>query len=263
MLGDFIPIIHEFPHNRGIKIYPVSDMHIGSPEFNETAWKKFKKQLMSEDDSYITLGGDILNTGIKSSVSNIYEEVMRPREQKDWATQEFRDIAEAGKILAVVPGNHEYRSAKEVDANPLYDVCARLGIEHLFRENAGFIILRMGDKKANGKLNPTYSGCIIHGAGGGRKTGSALNRNEDFASMYEGVDFFFVGHTHKPISSKPEKIVFDAQNKKIRTRQTLIVVSTSWLNFGGYALKGQMSPATIAPQEILLSGDHKEMKYTY
>lgn len=263
MLGDFVPIIHDIPHNNGITIYPVSDLHIGDELFNEEVWTVFIKKVMSEENSYITIGGDMMNTALKNSVTNIYESTMRPREQKDWLTEQLRPLAEKGKILAVVPGNHEFRSAKEVDANPLYDVCARLGIEHLYRENAGFFAIRMGDIKGNGKRNPTYTCCMLHGAGGGRKTGSGINRNEEFASTYEGIDLFIFGHTHKPLATKPNKIVFDSRNKQILERQTLVVISSAWLKYGGYALKGMMNPASIAPQRIYLRGDWKEMKYTF
>jgi len=263
MLDDFVPIIHHIPHNRGIKIYPVSDLHIGESLFNEKIWIKFTEKLMSEEDSYITISGDMLNTGLKNSVSNVYEETMRPREQKDWLTEQLRPIAKAGKILIVVPGNHEFRSAKEVDSNPLYDVCARIGIESLYRENAGFLAIRMGNTKGDGSRNPTYTGCVTHGAGGGRKTGSAINRNEDCASTYEGIDFFVFGHTHKPLSTKPNKLVFNTRAKKISERPTLIVIATAWLNYGGYALKAMMAPASIALQEIYLCGNNKEMKYTH
>jgi hypothetical protein len=53
------------------------------------------------------------------------------------------------RFFALFPGNHENRNDKEVDNNPLYDVCCKLDIEDKFRENSAFIILRIGDIEGN------------------------------------------------------------------------------------------------------------------
>jgi predicted phosphodiesterase len=258
--SDFEPIICHFPQNEDIKIYPISDLHIGAKEFMEKEWKSFKSKLLSEQNSYITIGGDMMNNGLKNSKTNVYEETMRPREQKKWLVEQLSDIKD--KILCVVPGNHEYRSVKEVDDNPLYDVCCKLDIEDKFRENGAILILRIGDLKGSGLKNPTYTGCVMHGSGGGGQTGSAINRNEKFGYVFDGLDFLIVGHSHKPINSIPEKIVIDKHNKRVSRKPFRVIVSTAWLEYGGYAFRGQMTPAAHALAELNLNGKAKEMKVT-
>ena len=101
MLSDFKPLVYHFPENKDIVIYPISDLHIGSQETMMKEWKDFKKKLLSEPDSYITIGGDMMNNGTKNSVTNVYEETMRPREQKKWLVEQLSDIKD--KIYAWFP----------------------------------------------------------------------------------------------------------------------------------------------------------------
>lgn len=257
MRGDFELIIKEFS-NDDITIYPISDLHVGSAEFIEEAWYRFKKQLLSEPNSYITINGDMMNNATRSSVSNVFEEKMRPSEQKRWLANQLMDIRD--KILCVVSGNHERRSEKEADDNPLYDVCCKLDIEDLFRSNAAFLKLQFGNKESNGLTNPTYTGCVIHGTGGGILTGSAVNRNERFGMMIDGIDFLTVGHVHKGAITKPKKLFIDKFNNKVSYKQFVVVGSSAWTDYGGYALQKMLLPASNDVQKMVLSGNRKKIE---
>jgi len=256
--NDFDLIIYEFPGNEDIIIYPISDLHIGAKEFMPEVWKEFIKQIKRKPNSYITIQGDLMNNGIKSSVTNVYGETMSPSEQKKWLADQLSEITD--KILCVVPGNHERRSKKEVDDCPLYDVCCKLDIEDKYRENAAFMIIRIGDRNGFGSKNPTYTLCVMHGSGGGIYTGASVNRNERFANIIDNLDVLIVGHGHKVFMSKPQKIFIDLPNKKVSYKPFNVVQATAWLEYGGYALRGQMLPGSHALQEIILRGDRKSVK---
>lgn len=252
-------MIYQF--DRPIKIYPVGDLHIGAAECLIEAWSKFKRQLLSEPDSYITIGGDMLNNGTRSSVSNIFDETMRPAEQKKWLSAQLMDIRD--RILCIVSGNHEARSGKDADDQPLYDICCKLDIEDRYREDAAFLILRMGDKNGNGALNPTYTACVTHSAGGGIYTGATVNRNERFGMMVDGLDILITHHAHKGAVTKPQKILFDARNKKVSLKDFCCVGSTSWVEYGGYALRKMLAPASNQIQTIVLYRDHKQVQVAW
>lgn len=82
MYSDFSMIVKHFPENHDIMIYPISDVHLGAAEHKEKEWLEFCENIISNPYAYVTLGGDLINNALKSSVSNVYEETMRPREQK-------------------------------------------------------------------------------------------------------------------------------------------------------------------------------------
>lgn len=255
MRSDFEPMIYEF--GQDIRIYPIADLHIGAAECQIERWNAFKRRIASERDSYIVIVGDMLNNAIRTSMSDVFAETMRPREQKMWLAEQLSDITD--KILCVTGGNHERRSEKDADDAPLYDVCCKLNIEDKYRDNAAFMILRFGDKNANGQANPTYTMCATHSTGGGIYTGAAVNRNERFAMMIDGLDILVTGHVHKGVVTKPQKLVFDKSNKKISFKDFTVVSCTSWMGYSGYALRKMLAPASTSLQTLTLMRNCKQV----
>jgi predicted phosphodiesterase len=260
LLSELEPIIFDAPAGRDVKIYPIADLHYGSMQFNMKRWEDFVTKIRNEDDSYIILAGDLIDNGTKSALTNCFDETCRPAEQKRWVAEQLKPLRD--RVLCAVSGNHEARN-KDVDDLPLYDICAKLDIEDRFRENGCFLAVRIGkDRNKNSTYRPAYSFCVTHGAGGGMYIGSALNRNERFVSAMDGVDVLITGHTHKPATFAGSKIVFDPQNKKVSTKQFYSVVASSWLNYGGYAMKKMYTPTAQTLTEIRLSSHGKDIRVT-
>lgn len=259
MLSDYEVITHKFDRT-DIKIYPIADVHLGAAEHMEREWSLFCVNLLSEQNAYITLGGDLINNATKSSVSNVYAEKLRPREQKKIIAEMLTPIKD--RILCAVSGNHEMRSVKEVDDDPTYDILCKLDLEHLYRENIAFVKLQFGDSKNGGKNNPTYVLAVTHGTGGGALTGAAVNRAERFAYTLDGVDGLIVGHTHKPFLTAPERLKVNPQKNIVTHSPFAVVNATSWLAYGGYAARKMLQPSGHRPQAILLCGTAKQIDVT-
>ena len=260
MLSDFEMITHHFPNNYDITIFPISDVHLGASEHMEKEWSEFCRHIEETPNAYIVLGGDLINNSTRNSVSNVFEETMRPREQKKVIAEMLMPIRD--RILCSVSGNHERRSGKDADDDPTYDIMCKLDLEHLYRENMAFVKIRIGKKDADGLRNPTYMLTVTHGAGGGMLTGGAVNRNERFGYVIDGMDCLIVGHTHKPFVTQPSKIKIDPYNNKVDIKPFKVVSSSSWLNYGGYAAQKMLLPSSHAPQTITLCGNRKDIKVT-
>ena len=258
MISDFTLITKHFPENRDITIFPISDVHLGAAEHMEAAWREFRTAIQNEENSYIILCGDLVNNSTRNSVSNVFDEVMRPREQKRLMTEMLMPLRD--KILCAVPGNHEGRSGRDADDDPMYDICAKLDLEDIYRENMAFLKIQIGKLDANGTRNPTYTFAVTHGSGGGILTGGAVNRAERFGYAIDGADALIVGHTHKPFNTYPGKIKIDANNNRVSVKPFHVVNCSSWLDFAGYAMKHMMLPTAHVAQKILLSGKSKDMK---
>lgn len=260
MLSDFEIITHHFPENRDILLFPISDVHLGASEHMEREWDDFCRKIEETPNAYIILGGDLINNATRNSVSNVFEETMRPREQKKVIAEMLMPIRD--RILCSVSGNHERRSGKDADDDPTYDIMCKLDLEHLYRENMAFVKLQIGKKAGDGMKNPTYMLTVTHGAGGGMLTGGAVNRNERFGYVIDGMDCLIVGHTHKPFVTQPSKIKIDPYNNKVDIKPFKVVSSSSWLNYGGYAAQKMLLPSSHAPQTITLCGRKKDIKVT-
>lgn len=260
MLNDFEIITKRFTGNEDITIVPISDVHLGAREHMQKAWEEFCNGVLAEPNTYIVLGGDLINNATRTSVSNIFEETMRPAEQKRVMAKMLEPLRD--RILCAVSGNHERRSLKDADDDPTYDIMCKLDIEDKYRENIAFLKVQIGRQEANGMKNPTYKIAVTHGAGGGIFTGAAVNRNERFGYTIDGLDMLIVGHSHKAVVSQPGKLVFDCQNNRVSMKPFKVVTSTSWLEYGGYAAQKMLLPGSHAKQTVLLRGGKKEILVT-
>ena len=185
--------------------------------------------------------------------------------------EDLQKVTKAGfynKGDYVVPlknGNYLYmenqRTIRDSDQDLTYDICAKLNIEHLYRENVAYMTVSVGERTNDGKPECTYSFAVTHGSGGGIYTGAAVNRNERFGNIIDGLDCFVAGHVHKAFVSKPAKIVIDARNSVVKMRHYVVISCTSWLNYGGYAARAMLLPAeTCDPQRLHLNADHNNKR---
>ena len=263
MLPDFNMIVHQFYGGHDITIIPVSDVHLGSPGCMEQEFIKFLKDVEETPNVYLVLGGDLIDNGTKSSVTNPFRATMPPSQQKKQMANMLAPVRD--RILCFVPGNHERRSGKDADDDPCYDIAAKLDLEDLYRENIAFLKIQLGLEKnsagnrPNTDQRPTYSIAVTHGAGGGVLTGGAVNRNERFGYVLDNVDALIVGHTHKPWATQPGKIYVDLNNNRVSVKPFRVISSTSWLEYGGYAAQKMLLPTTFCLQKMRLCGNHKEI----
>ena len=257
MKTDFDLIVHRLPECKEARLYVIGDLHVGAIEANIKGWEQFTQRILQDKNAYIVILGDMMNNAIKTSVSNVYEEVLRPRDQKRYLVSALSQLTE--RILCIVPGNHEQRN-KDVDDEPLYDVACKLDLEDMYRPNAAFLKVCFGSRNAgrkNEKPLQVYTICCTHGAGGGIYTGAAVNRNERMA-MFVNADILAVGHTHKGAITKPARIEIDPYNNSVKMKTTTVISACSWLSYGGYAMRKMLLPSSAQdpenPQTLLLGG---------
>ncbi len=256
MLSDFEMILHEF--NQPISIFPISDVHYGALEHLNKEWLEFCKMIDHTPNAYVILGGDLINNSVRTcGFINPYDELVRPREQKRKMVEYLEPIKD--KILCCVSGNHEARSLKDDDIDITYDIMTKLDLEDIYRENMAFMKVSLGHRKSDNTPIQSYTFAVTHGAGGGIYTGATVNRNERFGNVIDGLDCLIVGHTHKGTVTKPSKIVIDRKNAKVTMSHYTVISMTSWLNYGGYAMRKMLLPAHIAdPQQIKLAMSHNK-----
>ncbi len=238
-------------------IVPIADVHLGA---EGSAWQQFYRfidQIKGEPDTYVTLQGDLIDNGLKNSVTNVYRQTMRPYEQKREMAKALEPIRD--KILCIIPGNHCRRSSKEADADPTYDIAAKLDLEDRYRESIAFIRIGLG-KRTAGKIRDlkphVYYLACMHGAGGGSLPGAGINRADRYLQALDGVDVFIHGHTHKPYALRGSKLVLDPANKIVKQRPTLAMCAGQWLDYVGYPVEKQLNPVALpGANKLVLFGD--------
>ena len=251
MLDDFILINAKFEDSKKLNIYPLGDVHIGSKECDLELFKQWVEMVKNDPDGAVVIIGDVLNMGLKNSLSNVYEESLSPMQQKELAYELLNPIAD--KIIAGCSGNHEYRAVKEVGANPLYDVFCRMRIEDRYRENVCFLKLTVGK---NGRNPNTYGLVITHGK----------SKNKDLSWTYavDGADVFISGHTHLGTHQSVGKIRMDLTHDKVKTVGYQHIIVMPFQSYGGYAVRNKYMPNHLGQfQCIQLDGTSKKVGYSY
>jgi predicted phosphodiesterase len=244
MKSDFDVIVRRF--DSAIKIACIADVHYGGIGHMEKEWKKFIKMVQDDPSLYLVLGGDIINNNIRSSVGSPWDDKIRPREQKRLMAEMLTPIKD--RILCCISGNHERRSLKDADDDPMYDIMAKLDLEDIYRPNAAFVKIQLGQRYKNcTKANATYTFAVTHGSG--------VNADERWGSHIDGVDCVVTGHTHKGRITKPAKMVFDSRNDKILFQQFVCVVCVPWQSYVEYPLQKMMNPSAVADPQILYLSD--------
>ena len=251
MLDDFTLIQSKYENLDHLNIYPLGDVHIGSKEFDSELFDKWVEMVKNDPNGEVVIIGDMMNMGLKNSKSNVYEEKLSPMKQKELCYELLLPIAD--KIIAGCPGNHEYRTVKEVGTNPLYDVFCRLRIEDRYRENACFVKLTVGKQ---GKNPNTYGLVLTHGSSG--------KKDENWTYTVDGCDCFISGHTHTATHKPMGKIRMDLTHNKVKTVGYQHIVVIPFQVYGGYAVRGKYMPNHLGQfQCVTFDGTTKRVGYTY
>lgn len=175
-----------------IKIYLLGDMHYGSKSFDADAFNAFLELIKSKDYAFLIGIGDLMENALGDSVGGaIYDQGLNPTEQIFGVRELIRPVAH--KVLCIVPGNHEWRSWKASNLDPLqFGVCEHLGIPY-FTEPIHIDILW------HEKIFPFYA---KHGSTNSQTKGGKLNAAARPLSFNQFVMFTVSGHTHDPMSDK-------------------------------------------------------------
>lgn len=226
-----------------LKIYVLSDMHLGDPHADVPTLKKIVDFIKNTPECYCILLGDILNTALKTSKSDIYTETLNVSQAQKLACELLMPIKD--KILAMTPGNHENRVWRETGVDVSLWLAEKLGIQDRYRNE--FIALSVSfGKDIDGKpfrLNIAGQ----HGAyGGGRRLGTALNALEDLDGIIANADLFIRAHTHQQVQGSRKVYMFN-QNGNIESKVKYYYNSPSVLNYGGYALDKGYKPTNDDP----------------
>lgn len=244
-------IVHDLGNYEEAKIIPLSDLHIGDPNFDETILMKYLTQA-DEDNCYILLNGDMIEMATRDSVGDVYGQVLPPDEQYDKLGDLLSPYKD--KILVATEGNHEYRQYRStgMSSRRFYQ---SLGIP--FHPDDAWLKLRVGEKKRNGKP-VAYSIYMIHGHGGGRRVGSKANRLEDLGNG-RFADLYIRSHTHWQLMFVDSYEIPNMYANRVRRVQRMYINTGCFVN-SRYAIRHEYKRSTLGTPIIYLDGRRKKIR---
>lgn len=246
-------------------VYTLADLHIGDAHCNESEVHDRVKAIADDPYGLCVCNGDLMNTALRNSVSDVYGEVLSPMQQIAYLVELLRPIQE--KIIAVTTGNHENRTYRTDGIDITRLVCRELGIEDKYAPEGVLVFLRFGTRcRHAGHLNDRnprqwYSIYATHGSGGGRKEGAKAIRLADMAAIVD-ADIYIHSHTHLPMIMKQGFFRTDTSNCTAKQVQKLFVNTGAALGYGGYGQSQEFKPADTSTPVIHLDAKHKRMSAT-
>ena len=99
-----------------IYIYPLCDLHVGDPYFDEKKFRGYLKIIADVEEAYCLFNGDLINCGLPGGVGGEdfwKQKPLTAQEQNDYLVELIKEYDIKDKILAVVGGsNHPGRAMK-------------------------------------------------------------------------------------------------------------------------------------------------------
>ncbi len=248
-----------FPDNapwKRIEIDPLSDLHIGARAHNAKRLDAAIRRIKESDHVFTFLNGDIIENALGDSVGGaVYEQTMRPHDQALYAIEKLRPIAH--KILWALPGNHEARSKKHSDMDPLYWICRSLGIPY-FDEPVYVDMLWRGN---------AFTAFAQHGATNSQTPGGKLNAAAKPLHFQDFVMFVIMGHVHDKKTDTENRIcrerVFDETGalksfSLLMRKQYTVICPSFYGYYGTYAARQGYAPTSFGnvTLELYPNGDY-------
>ena len=249
--------------NNYLTIVPISDLHLGSSACDVTKLEATRKWVLEKPDRLVIGVGDyadlILRQDMKrfeAGCTNIKAKDLDQmlNIQRDMVIDFFKPLADAGRLLGLGEGNHEYEMHRRHSFDLMSDVCKKLKVP-----NIGYsFFYRLSLKKKRGGV---VRNCVIyghHGFGGGRKPGASINKLVDMSTVYD-ADIIISGHDHYKLgkrlirlcvtpSGKPRII-----NKPVVIARTGTFLRTSIEGFTTYSEKNGFPPTDTGNVRIYIN----------
>lgn len=256
MNEEITPIKLELPADSNtIQLYVLSDTHLGDPNTDIKLLEEVTDKIKESPDMYVILLGDILNTAIVNSKSDIYSETLNVQQAQELALKYLLPIKD--KILAMTPGNHENRVWRSVGVDISLWLAEKLGVQNRYRNNFLALDIAFGKDSSGNPYHLKVAG--QHGGyGGGRKLGAAMNALEDVDGIICNADIYIRAHTHQQVSGQRDVFEF-TDNGSVKKHTKHYFNAPAFLKTGGYGLDKGYKPASTCPKYINVRAYNKRV----
>ena len=255
--------IKTISHNLGdfseLRILPLADLHLGDIHSDARKIREYIDYVHDSSNVFTILNGDLMDAAIKSSIGDTYGASLQPMQQLEQCVKIFEPIK--GKILAVLPGNHEARIYRSDGLDLTQIMCNQLGIGDLYSPASTLLFIRFGQDRARGHHGRPvlYTIYCVHGSGGGRMEGGKINRLMQLASIVD-ADIYVHSHTHLPAIVKTSFFRACSCNSSVDKVDKLYINTGAALEYGSYGEVQSYKPASLETPIIILDGSRRRMR---
>lgn len=223
-----------------IELTHLTDLQYGSKGFQRQRFLAYRDWILSSPNRFVFLGGDLVDAATILSVASPYDNTEEPIDQVDGVCDLLSPLADRGRLLGYVGGNHERRTIKT------FGDCGRTIARELkvpYSRGVQLIDIKFG------KHNP-FKVSLWHGGGSARTKGAKAQMVHRFMHQADS-QVYLVGHLHDVV------LLFDWRQQrvgnKIRLQKIAGVMSSSFQGYwNSYAEVSAMSPSDTMMARILV-----------
>jgi len=242
----------------GIRILTLSDLHKGSPFSSVPHFLRTLKFVGDNDDCRLVFAGDLMDTALKNSKSDVYGQTETPKQQKEWLIETLKPYAT--KILGMCTGNHENRVARDTSFDPTEEIATALGVP--YRPEGILLKIMFGSGNSSHVDRPfVFWQYSTHGYGGAR-TKSAKAVKVERTSTFIQADVYTMSHDHSVNVAPDITLIPDNRGTLdektgfttglVKERRKMLVKTNAFLKWGGYGEMGGFSPTDLSTPVIYL-----------
>jgi hypothetical protein len=226
-----------------VQLAPLYDVHIGSKQHDAALFARHLKWIEETPNVVTWNGGDLIENASKLSVgAGVYEQDYHADNQLAVALRQLASIRH--KMLFSLPGNHEQRT------NIMgVDLAAWLSVmlEIPYFPAYAFCTIRWRGNR--------FRILAHHGSGSATTAGAQRMAARKAVSWAKVFDLFWTGHLHNALVDVLYQTDYNQQTGRMQERNALIVISPSYLRYGGYAAEKQYAPGTRGLAVVELHAD--------
>jgi len=232
-------------------VLPIGDLHIGDKAVDYGLLER-NIQWANDNDALIIGVGDWLNVALRNSVSSPFQQNLTLEEQIEKCVELFEPVKH--NIVGAIQGNHEARSERDGNIDPLAVVCMRLGCEYL--KYSGVISIITGSRKKSF----AYTFYVHHTTGGGGTVGGKINRVDRLRKIVSNADCYLGGHNHSLGAMPVTTRCIDVIHKNIIEKRQFLVDCGSYVKYDdNYSEQMGLEPVKLGSPRIGLNGSRKDI----
>lgn len=220
----------------------IADLHMGLN--NRKLFQQTLAFLMTIPNLFFTLGGDSGNGCLKLSKGNVTEEEMSGNAQLFAIAEDLQPVVDAGRLLAIIDGNHLAGRYKEITYSTPEEMLAHLlGKPELYKKEFAFVYVQVGQN--------TYVHFVQH------KSGKAADKH-----AWINADVVWREHVHQYKAVPHVVISHDLSLKRPLVRETWEVFSGHWQILPSYSKTDAYRIVMPGCYIMEMSGVKKDWKLT-
>lgn len=229
-------ITHEITLEPGvshINLIPIGDIHLGDISCDLNYLKATIEYVLEGKNRYTILMGDAINAVVHSDAKRYDPTTIDPRfptiqDEYREIKRLFKPLADEGKILANLEGNHESAALKHLHYDYTKALCEDLNIP--YGSFSCFLKLKLNTTSESGEIKRRTAPVIFatHGTGFASRVGGRINRIEDLM-RYISADAYLMGHNHQIAAIPMVQLRMD-QFGNLEQKKILLVNTGSFLN---------------------------------